>query len=1154
MKRKILSIVMALALCLGLLPGMALAASCGHDHSEYTALTSSSSTLQSGKYYLAGDLTTQKDIYIPQGAEVEICLNGHTLAMNGQGSTSILGPSGTAIYSAVSADAGVTLTIENGNIVQSGPSKRIMYFKGEGDTLNLRNCDLSINNANAIGVCFDLNKLGIANITDTTLSGTLQYGVFMQYGQLTATDFNVSGYSTYGILINNGSAELTNVTTQSRSTSYSSIDVYMNTGVDNLSVIGGAPGSVYLECAAASFKNCTLRKLVNNTARISEISGVTITCDEGNCLQNSSGGVIDKIENCTFTAAPGSLTANGGSTVIYNEGTISQITGGTYRSASWFADDAALRNSGIVSDISGDAKFYGANAIKNDAGSITVNSATAVGTVDPSWENIPVEYKIYACAVAPSASGTVTVNGGNYGCGVYRGSNENDLKLFSGNTGITVNGGNFQLPIPSSLLPQGKTNVDSGNADYPYTIGEPAYSITYNLAGGENHSDNPVFYSPSAGVPELKAPTKSGYRFTGWVDSSGNAITGIASGTEGDVTLTATWEQETVYYMVTLADISGFTADQDMETTVQQGHSYAVTLTAGTGYEVYPYDQYALLDDHGSHVNGSYSYDLANRTVTITVPDVQSDVRISYTARVCEHDYQETILQPADCTQEGAKMLKCSKCRQEISPVVIPAAGHRFVYSASGSQIMEACLGNCGQQETAQISALNGTASVTYSSGWQGGTLSISYTRDGQSASEPSEAGNYTAAISKDGVTATCAVTVNNPGSSSGSSSGSSGSGTSGASTLPVSTTGQSSSAVAATTTAAPVAGNRGGKASCAVSSAVGGEIVRQAVENGSGSVVIAPEITGGVTSTEVSIPAFTVGELGSKTSASLTISTPVAEVTIPNGALASLSGAGGTVTVAAGRKDGYVELTVTAGGRPAESIPGGVTLTVPMTDSTPGTVAVLVHGDGTRKVVRKSVAEGGGITIPLDGSARLELVDNSKQFSDVPAGSWEADAVAFASAREMFSGTGEGKFSPDLPMSRGMLAVVLYNLECNPEQALTGVFSDVSDGAWYAGGVAWAAENGIVSGDGNGLFGPDDNITREQLAVMLWRYAGSPAATNKKLNFKDADAVSSYALEAMRWAVENGILNGYGNGLLAPQGQATRAQVAQMLKNYMSK
>ena len=104
---------------------------------------------------------------------------------------------------------------------------------------------------------------------------------------------------------------------------------------------------------------------------------------------------------------------------------------------------------------------------------------------------------------------------------------------------------------------------------------------------------------------------------------------------------------------------------------------------------------------------------------------------------------------------------------------------------------------------------------------------------------------------------------------------------------------------------------------------------------------------------------------------------------------------------------------------------------------------------------------------------------------------------------------------------------------------------------AWYADGVAWATENGIANGYGNGQFGPDDSITREQFVVMLWKYAGSPQAGSQTLGFTDADQVSGYAKEALCWAVECGILSGY-DGQLAPGGTATRAQAAQMLKNFM--
>ena len=199
-------------------------------------------------------------------------------------------------------------------------------------------------------------------------------------------------------------------------------------------------------------------------------------------------------------------------------------------------------------------------------------------------------------------------------------------------------------------------------------------------------------------------------------------------------------------------------------------------------------------------------------------------------------------------------------------------------------------------------------------------------------------------------------------------------------------------------TTATPTTTTQGGTATATVSTTMGNEIVKQAVANRSEAVVIAPK-TGNATKTEVSIPAATVGQIGTQTSASLTVSTSVADVTIPNGGLGSLASAGGTVTVTAQQVGNAVELTVTAGGEIVESIPGGLTLTVPATGTTPGTVAMLVREDGTREVVRKSVADEKSVTIPLDGSAKLVIVDNSKTFDDVPADSWAADAVAFASA-----------------------------------------------------------------------------------------------------------------------------------------------------------
>lgn len=131
------------------------------------------------------------------------------------------------------------------------------------------------------------------------------------------------------------------------------------------------------------------------------------------------------------------------------------------------------------------------------------------------------------------------------------------------------------------------------------------------------------------------------------------------------------------------------------------------------------------------------------------------------------------------------------------------------------------------------------------------------------------------------------------------------------------------------------------------------------------------------------------------------------------------------------------------------------------------------------------------------------------------------------------------------------MLAVVLHNLENNPEPPYSIAFQDVGASSWHTGAIAWASAENIVSGYGNGLFGPNDNITREQLAVILWRYAGCPAADKQNMSFSDIDTASSYALDALQWAVKYGIISGYTDNTLGPQEPAPRAQTAQMLKNF---
>ena len=172
--------------------------------------------------------------------------------------------------------------------------------------------------------------------------------------------------------------------------------------------------------------------------------------------------------------------------------------------------------------------------------------------------------------------------------------------------------------------------------------------------------------------------------------------------------------------------------------------------------------------------------------------------------------------------------------------------------------------------------------------------------------------------------------------------------------------------------------------------------------------------------------------------------------------------------------------------------------------------------------------------------------------FSDVSADAWYADAVAYVRDNGLMSGTSTTTFDPEGTMTRAMLATTLYRAAGTPSVSGSDSFTDTADGAWYADAVLWASQQGVVGGYGNGLFGTNDPVTREQIAVILWRYAGSPA-TEPGTDFADEDNISGYAAQAVDWARANGVVNGAEGNRFLPQNNATRAQVAVILRNYLS-
>ncbi|MBP3634350.1 MAG: S-layer homology domain-containing protein [Oscillospiraceae bacterium] len=205
--------------------------------------------------------------------------------------------------------------------------------------------------------------------------------------------------------------------------------------------------------------------------------------------------------------------------------------------------------------------------------------------------------------------------------------------------------------------------------------------------------------------------------------------------------------------------------------------------------------------------------------------------------------------------------------------------------------------------------------------------------------------------------------------------------------------------------------------------------------------------------------------------------------------------------------------------------------------------VRVVVTFSGSNKYYRDDVIE------------YSKYYGGNGSYSDVSSDAWYYSAVKYVTNREIMAGYSYNKFMPETNLIRADLAQALYNIANQPSATGSEKFSDVDRYDEYYKAVVWCSNKGIIEG-WNGKFSPNGDITREDLAVMLYRYAEykryNTSASEDLSQFSDADAVSNYAVEAMEWAVAEGILNGMGNGKLAPQGTTTRAQAAAMLMRFV--
>lgn len=215
-------------------------------------------------------------------------------------------------------------------------------------------------------------------------------------------------------------------------------------------------------------------------------------------------------------------------------------------------------------------------------------------------------------------------------------------------------------------------------------------------------------------------------------------------------------------------------------------------------------------------------------------------------------------------------------------------------------------------------------------------------------------------------------------------------------------------------------------------------------------------------------------------------------------------------------------------------------------------TYTVLVDGAsvGTATAKLGTSTSDGGSFAPGQNQNSGAQPGSVSGFGDVPQTSWFADAVRYVTGKNLMNGTSTTAFSPNENMSRAMLVTVLYRMSGETAEAGSS-FGDVSSSAYYAAAVNWASSKGIVNGTGTDAFSPNASITREQLAAMLYRYAGEPSVSADLSAYTDAVSISPYAEKAVEWCVAKGILSGKSATRLAPQDTATRAECAAMLQRF---
>ena len=275
------------------------------------------------------------------------------------------------------------------------------------------------------------------------------------------------------------------------------------------------------------------------------------------------------------------------------------------------------------------------------------------------------------------------------------------------------------------------------------------------------------------------------------------------------------------------------------------------------------------------------------------------------------------------------------------------------------------------------------------------------------------------------------------------------------------------------------------------------------------------------------------------------------------NGAVAEIDGVGyATLTQALNEAQDGDTVTILEDGLTAtmSGSERSITLKDGTNDSDSNSISLIINGQKIE--IKDGETETFTYTPPTGGGTPSEPEEPTWPFTDVTEGEdWFYDAVAYVYENGIMAGTDETIFDPYMELDRAMAAQLFYNLEGKPAVTGDSTFTDVTSGHWAVDAITWAAQNDIVAGIGGGLYDPDSNVTREQFAVMLYKYARFKGydltATGDLTQFPDAGSISSWAETALSWANGNGLINGHENGTIDPKGSTIRAQAASIMANF---